>query len=198
MAGVLPQWDVALTLELADEFQRALRPPNWKETLPSLYGNEPGGGAAGNPSSKGSDRLRVVCNALTRLRFCSTRRRQWISPPAAGWVRRLRVSCRGSSVPSRGTSDITRGVGHWARWGFIIRENVIGLDSGCVWGEELTAVKLASRSGRAHVTQVECSNCRAVMGLSGIVGLSRLRHAEPQRFLPIRRLQAEGREQLVI
>src|SRR6267142_2216768 len=40
-AGVLPQWDIATTLELADEFQRALRAPNWKETLASLYGNEP-------------------------------------------------------------------------------------------------------------------------------------------------------------
>jgi bis(5'-nucleosyl)-tetraphosphatase (symmetrical) len=53
--------------------------------------------------------------------------------------------------------------GHWAALGLIIRDNVIGLDSGCVWGEELTAVRLASNPIERTVTQVDCPNCRAIV-----------------------------------
>ncbi|MDH6148890.1 bis(5'-nucleosyl)-tetraphosphatase (symmetrical) [Paraburkholderia sp. WSM4179] len=67
-AGVLPQWDATLTLELADELQRALGAPNWKETLAGLYGNESN---RWKPGLKGIERLRVTCSALTRMRFCS-------------------------------------------------------------------------------------------------------------------------------
>ena len=66
-------------------------------------------------------------------------------------------------VPSRGTADVTVVFGHWAALGLIIRDNIIGLDSGCVWGAELTAVRLASSPAERTVTQVECSNCRATM-----------------------------------
>ena len=158
-AGVLPQWDVALTLELADEFQRALRAPNWKETLASLYGNEP---TRWKPKLKGSDRLRVVCNALTRLRFCSAEGDMDFS--SSGGVDSAPAGFMPwFDVPSRGTADVTVVFGHWAALGLIIRDNVIGLDSGCVWGEELTAVRLASDPAERTVTQVECSNCRAVI-----------------------------------
>jgi bis(5'-nucleosyl)-tetraphosphatase (symmetrical) len=158
-AGVLPQWDVALTLELADEFQKALRAPTWKETLASLYGNEPNRWKA---KLKGAERLRVVCNALTRLRFCSVDGEMDFSSSGglgsapAGFIPWF-------DVPSRGTSDVTVVFGHWAALGLIVRDNVIGLDSGCVWGEELTAVRLAREPAGRTVTQVECSNCRAVI-----------------------------------
>src|SRR5471032_763967 len=67
-AGVLPQWDVTLTMELADELERALRAPDWKTTLATLYGNEPN---RWDDALTGADRLRVTYNALTRLRFCT-------------------------------------------------------------------------------------------------------------------------------
>jgi hypothetical protein len=65
-AGVLPQWDVTLTLELAHELERALRAPNWKETLASLYGNEP---HRWEDSLTGADRLRITYNAPVVLTF---------------------------------------------------------------------------------------------------------------------------------
>ena len=156
-AGVLPQWDVTLTLELADELQRALRAPNWKETLAGLYGNEPN---RWKPGLKGIDRLRLICTALTRMRYCnldgvmdfSTSGGLNSAPPGfMPWF----------DVPSRKTSDITVVFGHWAALGLMMRDNLIGLDSGCVWGEELSAVRLAANPAERTLTQVECTGCRS-------------------------------------
>lgn len=158
-AGVLPQWDVATTLELADELQRALRAPNWKETLASLYGNEPN---RWKPKLKGTDRLRVVCSALTRLRFCSADGEMDFTS-SGGVASAPPGFMPWFDVPSRATSDVTVVFGHWAALGLIVRDNVIGLDSGCVWGEQLTAVKLASAPSERTVTQVDCPNCRVAM-----------------------------------
>ena len=67
-AGVLPQWTTAQTLALAAEVESVLRGPNIKHHLADMYGNTP---AAWNNQLAGSDRLRVIINALTRLRFCT-------------------------------------------------------------------------------------------------------------------------------
>ena len=156
-AGVLPQWDVTLTLELADELQRALRAPNWKETLAGLYGNEPN---RWKPGLKGIDRLRLTCTALTRMRFCnldgamdfSTSGGLNSAPPGfMPWF----------DVPSRKTANVTVVFGHWAALGLLMRDNLIGLDSGCVWGEKLSAVRLAANPADRTLTQVECEGCRA-------------------------------------
>lgn len=158
-AGVLPQWDAALTLELADELQRALRAPTWKETLAGLYGNEPN---YWKPSLKGIDRLRVTCMALTRIRFCNLEGAMDFSTSGglnsapAGYVPWF-------DVPSRKTADITVVFGHWAALGLTLRDNLIGLDSGCVWGEKLSAVRLADDPAERTLTQVDCQNCRVPM-----------------------------------
>jgi bis(5'-nucleosyl)-tetraphosphatase (symmetrical) len=159
-AGVLPQWDVTQTLELADELHRALRAPNWQETLAGLYGNEPSRWRNG---LKGIDRLRVTCNALTRLRFCNidgvmdfSTNGGLDSAPAGQmpWF----------DVPSRRTAGVTVVFGHWAALGLTMRDNLIGLDSGCVWGEKLSAVRLASNPAERLLTQVSCNDCRGVAG----------------------------------
>jgi bis(5'-nucleosyl)-tetraphosphatase (symmetrical) len=156
-AGVLPQWDAALTMELAEELQRALRAPTWKETLAGLYGNEPN---RWTPGLKGIDRLRLTCTAITRMRFCNTegemdfRSSGGLDSAPPGYMPWF-------DVPSRATSDITVVFGHWAALGLMIRENVIGLDSGCVWGNQLSAVRLADAPAERIVTQVECADCRA-------------------------------------
>jgi bis(5'-nucleosyl)-tetraphosphatase (symmetrical) len=154
---VLPQWDVNLTLELAVELQRALRAPTWKETLAGLYGNEPN---RWKPGLKGIDRLRLTCTALTRMRFCNadgamdfTSSGGLDSAPSGfmPWF----------DVPSRRTADVTVVFGHWAALGLLVRDNVIGLDSGCVWGNQLSAVRLTREPAGRTVTQMDCSGCRA-------------------------------------
>ncbi|MFM0629589.1 symmetrical bis(5'-nucleosyl)-tetraphosphatase [Paraburkholderia xenovorans] len=159
-AGVLPQWDVNLTLELADELQRALRAPNWKETLAGLYGNEPN---RWKPGLKGIERLRLTCSALTRIRFCNAEGVMDFS--SSGGLNAAPPGCMPwFDVPSRKTADVTVVFGHWAALGLILRDNLIGLDSGCVWGEQLSAVRLAQEPAERTLTQVDCENCRAPGG----------------------------------
>jgi bis(5'-nucleosyl)-tetraphosphatase (symmetrical) len=156
-AGVLPQWDTSLTLELADELQRALRKPDWQETLAQLYGNEP---RRWSPDLKRKDRLRVAFNALTRLRFCTAGGEMEFtanggpSQAPAGYMPWF-------DVPERRTADVTVVCGHWAALGLMLRENVIALDSGCVWGNRLSAVRLAADPAQRTVMQVECGECGA-------------------------------------
>lgn len=159
-AGVLPQWDVDLTLELAHELEKALRGDKWKEALAGLYGNEPNRWSKG---LKGIERLRITCSALTRMRFCnadgamdfSTSGGLDSAPPGfIPWF----------DVPGRKTDNVTVVFGHWAALGLTLRTNLIGLDSGCVWGARLSAVSLQADPHQRVLTQVACSNCRAAIG----------------------------------
>jgi bis(5'-nucleosyl)-tetraphosphatase (symmetrical) len=152
-AGVVPQWDVAMTLELAHELETALRAPNWKSTLAELYGNEP---HRWQDSLKGMDRLRVTYNALTRIRFCTPEGAMEFAsnggpdtaPP--GYIPWF-------DAPNRRTQDATIVFGHWAALGLMIRDDVLCVDSGCVWGNKLSAVLLTKDPAERVVTQVSCA-----------------------------------------
>ena len=159
-AGVLPQWDTTLVLELADELQRALRAPDWRDTLQKLYGNEPN---QWHPDLKKRDRMRVAFNAFTRVRFCTPDGAMEFkanggpdsAPPGyLPWF----------DVPGRRTEDVTVVFGHWAALGLMLRENVVALDSGCVWGNQLSAVRLTADPAQRTVTQVQCEACRSPGG----------------------------------
>jgi bis(5'-nucleosyl)-tetraphosphatase (symmetrical) len=146
-AGVLPQWTPDQTLELAHEVEAALRGPDWISFLREMYGNAP---ARWEDSLTGADRLRCIVNALTRLRFCSPDGTMEFTskegaPTVPGYVPWF-------DVPGRKTEDITVVCGHWSTLGLVMRPNLICLDTGCVWGGKLTAVRIEDRA----VFQVDC------------------------------------------
>jgi bis(5'-nucleosyl)-tetraphosphatase (symmetrical) len=152
-AGVVPQWTVETTLALAREVEFALRhePRNLFE---HMYGDEPDHWSAG---LEGTDRLRFAINALTRMRVCTVEGRINLrmkgKPPAPGspWLPWFDVGNRGT----RGTRIV---FGHWSALGLILREDVIGLDTGCVWGGTLTAVDLdGERAGGQVPIAVPCN-----------------------------------------
>jgi bis(5'-nucleosyl)-tetraphosphatase (symmetrical) len=136
-AGVLPQWSVAQTLELAAEVQRALR-DDPHALLLGMYGDQPD---RWQPTLAGVDRLRLAINVLTRLRFCTADGRvdfnQKGKPNSASgpWLPWFRVPGRAS----RGQRIV---FGHWSALGFHSERGVLGIDTGCVWGGALTAVNL--------------------------------------------------------
>jgi len=147
-AGVLPQWSAAKTVALAQEVEAVLRGPHWVGFLREMYGNQP---LRWDDALHGNERLRCIVNALTRLRFCTedgtmelaAKESTGISMPGyLPWF----------DVPQRQTQDVTVVYGHWSTLGLVLRPNLIGLDTGCVWGGKLTAVRLADR----QLFQVSC------------------------------------------
>ncbi len=140
-AGVLPQWSVERTLELADEVHRVLSGPRWLDFLREMYGNEP---AQWSDSLRGHDRLRVIVNALTRIRFCTPEGRmefaakEGFDSAPAGYLPWF-------DAPHRASAGTPIVFGHWAALGWLDRPDLLSIDTGCVWGRELTAVRLSDR-----------------------------------------------------
>ncbi|MBN9408648.1 MAG: symmetrical bis(5'-nucleosyl)-tetraphosphatase [Burkholderiales bacterium] len=159
-AGVLPQWDAERTLALAAEVEHELRGPGARGFLEHLYGNEP---ASWNEGLLGADRLRVVVNALTRLRFCT----------AAGEMDfGLKESATQApeglmpwfEVPGRRTAGVTVAFGHWSTLGLVSRPDVLALDTGCVWGGCLSAARLGPTPAEREILSVECEQAQVPGG----------------------------------
>jgi bis(5'-nucleosyl)-tetraphosphatase (symmetrical) len=154
--GVLPPWDAAQVMALAAEVEAALRGPELSEFLPLMYGNEP---AQWSASLQGADRLRVIVNALTRLRFCTPEGVMHLkasgglndAPPGTlPWF----------DIPGRKTAGDTIAFGHWSQLGYLRRPDVIALDTGCVWGGCLSALRLSAQ-GDHELIQVHCEQAQA-------------------------------------
>ena len=157
-AGVLPQWTTAQTLALAAEAESVLRGPNIKACLAEMYGNTP---AAWSSQLAGADRLRVIINALTRLRFCTADGLMDLTSkgiadnPPDGFVPWF-------DVPTRATHGQPIAFGHWStlmpdhKRTPRLRNNTLPLDTGCVWGGCLTAAKLGTQTGQFELIQVPC------------------------------------------
>ena len=171
-AGVLPQWTLAQTMDLAAELEGVLRGPNLKEFLIGMYGNAP---TRWHDALKGADRLRVIVNALTRLRFCTPdgdmefEGNAGASTAPPGYLPWF-------DVPDRATRSTPIAFGHWSALvsdrnerddarnnptpTSPLRSNTLPLDTGCVWGHCLTAARLGSGQGKFELISVPCSKGR--------------------------------------
>lgn len=137
-AGLLPQWDLADARALAAEVQAVLRSGEHPELFRNMYGNEPD---AWDSAHSGWERLRIAINAFTRLRYCTADGRMDLThdgPPGTQpswllpWFR----------VPGRRSADLRIVFGHWSALGHVQEDGVTALDTGCVWGGRLTALRL--------------------------------------------------------
>ena len=151
-AGILPQWNVAKTLALAGEVEAALRGPDWQAALSDMYGNKP---VYWDDSHTGAKRMRVIINALTRMRMCTPG--GYMDFSHKGPPETTDTLMPWFDVPGRASGDTTVVFGHWSALGLMIRPDAICLDTGCVWGRELTAVRL-------HDHKVIQISCRAANG----------------------------------
>lgn len=158
--GVLPSWTVAQTLALAAEVQAALRGPDITGFLSQMYGNEP---AQWRETLTGAARLRVIVNALTRLRFCTPDGVMHLK--AGGGRADAPPGCLPwFDVPGRQTAGTTVVFGHWSQLGWLREAGVISLDTGCVWGGCLSALRLDPAGGQHELIQVECEQAQAPGG----------------------------------
>ena len=156
-AGVLPTWSAADTLAYADEVQAVLRGPDLPGFLQAMYGNQPD---QWHDGLAGTERLRVIVNALTRLRFCSadgvmdfesTESASAAPPGLMPWF----------DVPGRRTAGTVMAFGHWSTLGWLNRSDLLGLDTGCVWGGCLSAVRFGATLAERELLQVHCEQAQA-------------------------------------
>jgi len=147
-AGLLPSWTITLAQQLAREVEIALQSDHYADFLLHMYGNQPN---HWRDDWAGYERLRVVTNAFTRLRICTAtgemefKFKGELQDVPAGYYPWF-------DVPARKSVDTTIVCGHWSALGLRVMPNVITLDTGCLWGGALTAVRLEDRK----IFQVHC------------------------------------------
>ncbi|MDZ7644782.1 MAG: symmetrical bis(5'-nucleosyl)-tetraphosphatase [Woeseiaceae bacterium] len=150
-AGLPPQWTARKALKRAAEVEGALREDEYDEFLGAMYGDSPDRWSG---KLEGNDRLRFIVNSLTRIRMIDKRGRLDFShngPP--GTARKgLLPWFEAEDAKWHGTRIV---FGHWSALGLVVRERLIGLDTGCVWGRRLTAVRLDSAKPAVH--DVKCA-----------------------------------------
>lgn len=154
-AGLLPAWDAATALTLADELHAVLRDrQRLAEFLPQMMGNRPERWSA---DLQGAERLRLLVNAFTRLRFVDAEGRMDfdLKEGAATAPPGLQPWFEHPARASRGTPIA---FGHWSTLGLIQRPDLLALDTGCVWGGCLTAARIDG--GRQELIQVHCEQAQ--------------------------------------
>ena len=137
-AGIPPIWTVAQARAAAREVEGLLRGRQWRFALRAMYGNDP---AAWSSKLEPEERRRYTINALTRMRYCDRHGRLDLThsgPPGT----QPKGLTPWFDVPERRTAGAHVVFGHWAALGLLRRADVMALDTGCVWGNSLTAVRL--------------------------------------------------------
>src|SRR5918992_1369910 len=151
-AGLLPQWSIDKANTLGGEVAAALAAPDYREFLKNMYGSKPD---RWDDALTGWDRLRVIVNAMTRMRFCDRQGRMNLegkgTQPPGGYLRWYEAR-------SKDPQPII--FGHWSQLGLVCEPGVVGLDTGCVWGGALSALQLEDRA----LYQVACRSYQPVGG----------------------------------
>ncbi len=152
-AGIPPQWDFNQTKKMAETAQKALRDPNYKKFLKVMYGDKPD---IWSPMLRGTSRLRFIINCFTRMRYCDKEGRldfNFNGPPGSQpdelmpWF----------TLPDRKSLNMRVVFGHWSSLGYYDGHNCYGIDTGCLWGGQLTALKLGEEVERFSI---DCSSTK--------------------------------------
>jgi bis(5'-nucleosyl)-tetraphosphatase (symmetrical) len=149
-AGLPPTWSVQQSLKQAAKVESLLRSDDWVAALRAMYGNVP---RAWSKSLSKDEKLRFTINALTRMRFCDGKGRlamDYSGPPGT----QPKELTPWFAAPNRKARNTHIYFGHWSALGTMFAPNITALDSGCVWGRKLTAIKL-QRRGHPR-TRVRC------------------------------------------
>jgi len=140
-AGIPPQWDLLQARQCAAEVEQALRGQNYQEYLANLYGNEP---KKWDEKLTGWERLRFITNCFARLRYCTAKGKLAMKKKGAP-----SFEVHDKEQPwfwwPRASSDMPIIFGHWSTLGYYADNGVYGLDTGCLWGGALTALRLEDK-----------------------------------------------------
>ena len=146
-AGLPPQWDFKKTQKMAEIAEETLKSPDYAVFLKQMYGNKPNVWSA---NLKGMPRLRFIINCFTRMRYCDV----------SGRLDFANTGPIGSQpeglipwfdVPNRKSADMRIICGHWSTLGYYEGSNCYAIDTGCLWGGQLTAIKLSDPVERISI-----------------------------------------------
>ena len=149
-AGLPPQWTLKRARKSARKVEKKLRGPNYRDFLAAMYDNKPD---KWSKELRGIDRLRFITNALTRLRYCT-------ADGKMDFAQKMAPESQPESLfpwfqaPGRRSIDTKIVFGHWSTAGYRIENNTIAVDTGCIWGGNLTAVRLDSP--HLHSSNISC------------------------------------------
>lgn len=150
-AGLPPQWDMDKAAACATELENVLRGAKYRDFFTHMYGDGP---AVWDEKLKGAKRLRFITNCLTRLRYCDRKGRLALdakgppgtqSPQTMPWF----------AVPDRASEGQRIVFGHWSTLGFHSERGAHSLDTGCIWGGQLTALRIDSDDLERH--SIDCA-----------------------------------------
>ncbi|MDH5180113.1 MAG: symmetrical bis(5'-nucleosyl)-tetraphosphatase [Gammaproteobacteria bacterium] len=137
-AGIYPFWNLPQAQSCAKELEAVLSGDHYHDFLHVMYGNEP---ARWEDGLQDWDRLRFICNSFTRMRFCNTDGRlDLVDKGKPG--SQIQNYMPWYAVPGRKTAHIPVLFGHWSTLGDPAVNNIYPLDHGCVWGGQLTALRI--------------------------------------------------------
>ncbi len=150
-AGLAPQWDIPTALKLAGEVEQAIRGKDAKHFFQHMYGNQP---ERWNPFLQRMERLRFITNCFTRLRYCDARGGLALKESAAPGSQNSAYT-PWFEMPNRASQHDQIIFGHWSTLGYHNSNNVWAIDSGCLWGGQLTALRVRKRKQPKPI-QLEC------------------------------------------
>lgn len=151
-AGLPPQWSIASAAAHAREVEAVLRSDtDHTEFFHGMYGNKP---KKWSDELEGMDRLRFITNCFTRLRFCTPKGKLRLKDKGAPGTQKDPKSLPWFDIPKRASRNSRIVFGHWSTLGYVARNNVWAIDTGCLWGGELTALRIDSPTPRA--TRIPC------------------------------------------
>ncbi|KTC68708.1 bis(5'-nucleosyl)-tetraphosphatase [Legionella birminghamensis] len=141
-AGIAPLWDLDTAKRLAAELEQVLHSPDYKQFLAAMYGNEP---SLWQDDLIGMDRLRAITNYFTRMRFCDKNGRLVLN--YKGTIAQAPANLiPWFAVPHRIPIEAQIVFGHWAALrGYCPVPRIHAIDTGCLWGGQLTALRLQDK-----------------------------------------------------
>lgn len=160
-AGIYPLWNLNQAKTYAQEFETALHSEKISELLKNMYGDQPD---QWNENLAGEERLRFIVNTFTRMRFCTPAGKlefhnigkiNSVSQNYLPWFK----------IPNRATKNLNIIFGHWAALqGETGEPKVFALDTGCVWGNCLTAMRLQDQEKFSVNCSGKCSHISSLRG----------------------------------
>ncbi len=160
-AGTHPDWTINKTLKLANEVEQILRSDQHINFYKSMYGNKP---TTWHDSLSGWPRYRFITNILTRLRYCDKFGRPALNAKGAPGSQAKHLM-PWYEVPDRKTKDDTLIFGHWSTLPHAGRKpikNTYAIDSGCLWGGYLTAMKVGKK--KIKYIRISCAGAQKPTG----------------------------------